>query len=263
MAGTVRAVTRSPVARLDKTARTWHDQALAALEQLEECARSAPESAPAICEAIAGLLVIHTDLLDALAAPTAERPMPLADYVKIAHTGRRELRRELADHGSAADLSTDLRNAIAQIWDRLSEPNPPVAVRERRTAVALTDLLRLATAQWVFAQLDLPTAQGGADRPTRAALADTVRLLCHVLAERNPGRSVEVRVPPFAAVQIGAASDPGSVHTRGTPPNVVETDGVAFLRLATGRVPFDELRSTGSLLASGAHADISAMFPLL
>ena len=66
------------------------------------------------------------------------------------------------------------------------------------------------------------------DRPT---LATAVRFTLEELGARAPGRSVEVRVPPFGAVQCIE----GPTHTRGTPPNVVETDAVTWLALATGR----------------------------
>ena len=62
-----------------------------------------------------------------------------------------------------------------------------------------------------------------------------MRTLAAMLAARHPGRSVEVRIPPYAAVQCGIG-DPGPTHTRGTPPNVVETSPLTFLRLATGRL---------------------------
>jgi uncharacterized protein (TIGR03083 family) len=93
----------------------------------------------------------------------------------------------------------------------------------------------------------------------RAALATTTRTLAEMLAARAPGRSVEVRVPPFVAVQ---AID-GPRHTRGTPPNVVETDPVTWLRLATGRTPFAEAVARGAVRASGTRADLSAHLPVL
>jgi Bacterial SCP ortholog len=73
---------------------------------------------------------------------------------------------------------------------------------------------------------------------------------------------VEVRVPPYAAVQC-AISDPGPTHTRGTPPNVVETDPLTFLRLATGRTRWTDALATGTVHASGLRADLSAVLPLL
>ena len=68
----------------------------------------------------------------------------------------------------------------------------------------------------VLPWLDDATAR----QPERAVLAAAVRLSLRVLPDVAPGNSVEVRVPPFAAVQCVA----GPRHTRGTPPNVIETD---------------------------------------
>ena len=79
---------------------------------------------------------------------------------------------------------------------------------------------------------------------------------------QHPGRSVEVRVPPYAAVQCGVG-DPGPTHTRGTPPNVVETDPVTFLRLATGRITWADAVRAGAVHASGLRADLSGVLPLL
>jgi uncharacterized protein (TIGR03083 family) len=93
----------------------------------------------------------------------------------------------------------------------------------------------------------------------RAALASTTRTLAEILAALAPGRSVEIRVPPFVAVQ---AID-GPRHTRGTPPNVVETDPVTWLRLATGRVAFADAVAQGDVRASGARADLTAYLPVL
>ena len=93
----------------------------------------------------------------------------------------------------------------------------------------------------------------------RPALAAAVRTLAELLAERAPGRSVEVRVPPFVAVQ----AIEGPRHTRGTPPNVVETDPLTWLRLATGRDEFAGAVRAGRVRASGTRADLTAYLPLL
>ena len=101
----------------------------------------------------------------------------------------------------------------------------------------------------------------------RPALGVACRALANVMATRYPGRSVEVRVPPYAAVQCSAVRDgvldPGPTHTRGTPPNVVETDAVTFLRLCTGRTAWDVALASGKVAASGLRADLSEMVPLL
>lgn len=91
----------------------------------------------------------------------------------------------------------------------------------------------------------------------RDLLAAVCRAGCALLGERHPGAAIEVRVPPFAAVQIGFATGPR--HTRGTPPNVVEMSPETFAGLATGRVAWDQ----ADLRSSGVHAGEAAQaFPL-
>lgn len=99
-------------------------------------------------------------------------------------------------------------------------------------------------------------AQAGA--VPRAVLATAVRYTMEELAATAPGRSVEVRVPPFAAVQCIE----GPRHTRGTPTNVVETDPQTWLALATGALTWDEAVTAGSVRASGQRADLAAHLPL-
>jgi len=94
--------------------------------------------------------------------------------------------------------------------------------------------------------------------PAPDVVRDAVRGLLAVLAQRAPGRSVEVRVPPYGAVQCVA----GPRHTRGTPPNVVETDPLTWIRLATGRLSWTAARRTGKVTASGIRTDISDLLPL-
>jgi Bacterial SCP ortholog len=95
-------------------------------------------------------------------------------------------------------------------------------------------------------------------QPDRGDLRDAVRQFLAELSRRAPGRSVEVRVPPYGAVQCVA----GPRHTRGTPPNVVETDPLTFVELASGRLDWFEAVNSGRVLASGARADLSTVFPL-
>jgi hypothetical protein len=94
--------------------------------------------------------------------------------------------------------------------------------------------------------------------PDRDPLRDAVRALLSELARRAPGRSVEVRVPPYGAVQCGT----GPRHTRGTPPNVVEMDPVTWVLLATGRLGWNEAVTQGRISASGGRADISDYIPM-
>lgn len=95
----------------------------------------------------------------------------------------------------------------------------------------------------------------------RASVAAAVRSTLGRLAERHPGHLVEVRVPPWGAVQIGV---PGvaSVHRRGTPPNVVECDPATWLALASGRLSWTEAVRSGAVSASGSHADLGDVLPL-
>ena len=93
--------------------------------------------------------------------------------------------------------------------------------------------------------------------PEPEALRCAVRYLLGLLAERAPGRAVEVRIPPYAAVQCVA----GPRHTRGTPPNVVETDPVTWLRLATGRTSWSSADPDRAVSASGPRADQSGYQP--
>lgn len=96
--------------------------------------------------------------------------------------------------------------------------------------------------------------------PARSELAAAVRLSARTLEDVAPGSSVEVRVPPFVAVQCIE----GPRHTRGTPPNVVETDPRTWLELVTGRVTFDGAVAAGTVTASGSRAgEIAHWLPLM
>ena len=94
--------------------------------------------------------------------------------------------------------------------------------------------------------------------PLRPALRAAVRYSLGQLADLAPGRSVEVRVPPFAAVQCVS----GPRHTRGTPANVIETDALTWLDLASGRLAWGDALASGKVLASGLRADLAEYLPL-
>jgi hypothetical protein len=99
---------------------------------------------------------------------------------------------------------------------------------------------------------------GAAEQPPRAVVGAAVKTSARWLAQQVPGRSVEVRVPPHVAVQCIE----GPRHTRGTPPNVVETDALTWLRLTTGRLTWEDAVADGKVVASGNRADLSANLPL-
>ena len=96
------------------------------------------------------------------------------------------------------------------------------------------------------------------DPPATSDLRDATRYLLEELATRAPGRTVEVRVPPYGAVQCVD----GPRHTRGTPPNVVETDPATWLRLATGGLGWHQAVAAGAVRASGERADLSSFLPI-
>jgi len=102
----------------------------------------------------------------------------------------------------------------------------------------------------------------GAD-PSRTDLAEATRALAGELGARFGGRTIEVRVPPFAAVQVASPTGEGPHHTRGTPPNVVETDPATFVRLALGLTTWDEAVAARAVRFSGAHAaEVAVLLPL-
>src|SRR5699024_10814726 len=94
------------------------------------------------------------------------------------------------------------------------------------------------------------------DRPTTAM---AVRYLLQALADRAPGKTVEVRVPPVGAVQCVD----GLRHTRGTPPNVGETDPEPWSALPAGALSWAEARAAGKVSASGSRADLTDWLPLV
>jgi len=106
-----------------------------------------------------------------------------------------------------------------------------------------------------------------AESPTGDDIALAVREGVAELARRRPGKSVELRVPPHGAVQLGGGAEAGPgagpSHSRGTPPAVVECDPATFVALAAGRLGYAEAVASHRLRASGAHSDLSALFPLV
>jgi len=92
----------------------------------------------------------------------------------------------------------------------------------------------------------------------RKELAAKVKESVRAFAERVPGHSVELRVPPFVAVQCVE----GPRHTRGTPPNIVETDAQTWLGLADGSVAWADAVADGRVSASGPRSDLSEYLPL-
>ena len=116
-----------------------------------------------------------------------------------------------------------------------------------------------AVRRWVAASEAACGRPAGGAAPDRRTLAAAVRFTLEELAACAPGRAVEVRVPPYGVTQAVA----GTVHRRGTPPSVVETDAETWLALATGRLAWNQAAADGALHASGERCDLSTYLPLL
>jgi hypothetical protein len=89
-------------------------------------------------------------------------------------------------------------------------------------------------------------------------ILEEVKATLAILSEISPGRAIEVRVPPYAAIQCGE----GPTHTRGTPANVIEMDAHTWLALARGEESWADAMSDGRIIASGIRADLTSLLPL-
>ncbi|MDN3296430.1 sterol carrier family protein [Streptomyces ficellus] len=163
----------------------------------------------------------------------------------------------------ALAASSDLAELYARTEAGIAAALPGAAderlVPTRFGAMRLGDFLVTRTVELVVHTDDLNDATGLAVPYDRQALAACTRLLADALAVKAPGGSVEMRVPPYAVVQCVE----GPRHTRGTPPNVIETDPLTWIRLATGRTAWAEALDTAQVHASGERADLSALLPVL
>jgi uncharacterized protein (TIGR03083 family) len=153
----------------------------------------------------------------------------------------------------AREGPADLRGAVEQARAALVGLEESRVVQQRTGAHSLLDAVRFRVIEGVVHGLDL-----GVD-PDPIAQRVAVKALVEVLAARAPGHAVELRVPPYTAVQVIE----GPRHTRGTPPNVVEMGPRAFLDLATGRASWADAVRDGRVRASGERADLSALLPVL
>jgi uncharacterized protein (TIGR03083 family) len=208
--------------------------------------------------------VPHTVIWALLESPTKERPQTIAQYT--AHWSKAAGEIADRDRRAARDVGRDEvverhAAALATMSSALdAEAGDPVVVA-RRGPIRLSDLMATRVDELVVHSLDLTASAPSLAAVVldRDAMGIAVRMLTGILAERAPGRSVEVRVPPYAAIQCVA----GPRHTRGTPPNVVETDPTTWVELATGRAAWAAAVRDGRVRASGDRADISSLLPVL
>jgi uncharacterized protein (TIGR03083 family) len=170
-----------------------------------------------------------------------------------------ERARSMTDEARPAELYTLVHETRLAAAKALGDVAPDFVVPARFGAMPLTDYLASRCVELTVHSLDLAQALDADISLDPEATAVAVRLLAHVLATTAPGRSVEVRVPPYVAVQ---AID-GPRHTRGTPPNVVETNARTWLEIATGRLKWADAVAAGRISASGERADLSGYLPVL
>lgn len=122
----------------------------------------------------------------------------------------------------------------------------------RRAVTAAELATALATVQ------ALPMDAGQVLQVDRVQVKELVRITASFFAQQHPGRSVEVRIPPYSAVQ----AIEGIRHTRGTPPNVIEMDGPTWLAMSAGRIDWATAMHLGRVRASGTRANLSGYLPL-
>jgi uncharacterized protein (TIGR03083 family) len=247
---------------------------LAWLERLPDDAftRASVLAGWTVAELTGHLVFAHRSMLAALGRPTRQPALPVSDYVQGYRPNAEAISaasREASDLAPGAAVVEHLAQAVADCATAFPDLNQQTVVLGPRGPITTTDLLHTRIIELVVHSDDL--SRSLPEQPPvvaqRDALARCTRTLAAILAGQHPGRSVEVRVPPYAAVQCAittnGVTDPGPTHTRGTPPNVVETDPVTFLRLATGRISWADAMLTGSVHASGLRADLSGVLPLL
>ena len=215
---------------------------------------------------VAHLVLIERGTVPVLGLPSSEKPLSPYAFVAryqpsveaiVASTA------ETAGELTGPELVVALGEAVEAAEAALAGPHPPV-LQAPRGPLRTEDWIETRIIELVVHADDLNRTLP--ERPpipvVRSALGRTMRAFAQMLADAHPGRSVEVRIPPYAAVQCGLG-DPGPTHTRGTPPNVVETDALTFLRLATGRTTWSDALVAGKVHASGLRADLSSALPLL
>lgn len=153
------------------------------------------------------------------------------------------------------ELRADVRAAVDGLRAVVSETDPARVIPTRLAPMRFDDFLVTRCVEGVVHGLDLePVVE-----PDRDALKIAARALLAALVSNAPGHTVEVRVPPIAAVQCVE----GPRHTRGTPSNVVELDALTWVQLAAGRLSWSDGIADGRVRASGERSDISALLPLL
>lgn len=204
--------------------------------------------------------------LDAVAAlepaPRGTKGQDIAGYLGTYAAGSEqlaEMTRELGRQAGDRPLEVFDEARVRMDATLASIPASATTVIARRGPVRLVDFLITRLFEYVIHGDDL--ARSLDQQPpafSRDVMRITVRGLLDTLAAQHPGRTVEVRVPPLAAVQCIE----GPRHTRGTPPNVIETDPWTWIRLASGRITWDDSVTQRLVSASGQRASLAGVIPV-
>jgi uncharacterized protein (TIGR03083 family) len=254
--------------RLAASAAAIQAQAVAIADWLQELPAS-DFAAPCVLpgwdvRTLAGhIALVQTGLLEQLGSRADPPATAVGEFVTRYRRDVDQIEartRELVDGRTGAELVDQLRRH-ADPTGAVQDLSPGTVLRTRRGPLRADDWLTTRLVELVVHADDLSRSLPSREPVPvhRAALAAAVRLLAEILAARAPGRSVEVRIAPFVAVQAVT----GQRHTRGTPPNVVETDPTTWLRLATGRLGWAEAVARGEVKASGRRADLGEYLPLM
>ncbi|WP_407989113.1 sterol carrier family protein [Kitasatospora sp. CMC57] len=195
-------------------------------------------------------------------------PLSLVQWVGVTRTAAAAIDAAVQEHaegafaGSPAEVAEEFDRACDLLLATLERPEVVDPARRfviRFGPILLTDFLVTRLVETVVHADDLAAALDLADFPhDRQALAAVTRLLADAFADQVPGGAVELRVPPYAVVQ----AVPGPRHTRGTPPNVVETDPLTWIRLATGRTSWADVVDT-AVHASGERSELGEYLPIM
>ena len=166
-----------------------------------------------------------------------------------------ERTRSVAADKTPAQLRVLVREAVDSLGAAVASTDPARVIPTRLAPMRFDDFLVTRCVEGVVHGLDLDPAVDA----DAGALRVAARALLAALVAKAPGHTVEVRVPPVAAIQCVD----GPRHTRGTPPNVVELDPLTWVRLAAGRLQWTEAVADGRVRASGERSNISALLPIL
>jgi uncharacterized protein (TIGR03083 family) len=251
--------TRRPDPAKVRTALTsqWHAH-IAYAEAL------APDqlTAPSVLEGWdVATLVGHVAMTATTIIKAPRNPAERADADVVSWTAMTRGAADAVDHDTRAlvESGASLPDVIGEALATMAATADDALVTFRFGGIRFEDLMTSRVVEAVVHADDLERSTGVPFPHDKDALAIAVRALTNALAVRVPGNSVELRVPPYAAVQCVE----GPRHTRGTPPNVVEMAPTTWIRLAAGRVSWEEAVDAGEIQASGSRADLSEQLPVI